>query len=415
VGGKNASGGASGGGGAGGNVSAGGKGGGSGGSNVDAGCSLATDASPDHSTTTCGSTFNFEGSGNPEGATLLSGSQGFTAIARGTTPHTYCGTGSLAIAANFSGTTGALTKGEVDIPVGSGGAADLSGRTLTIHVAATPANCGEDLRFKVVLQTTTGSSVAISINSLASNFSTASVSLASLSGSNAVISLALEAFSTTNYSGTIYVDEIDVGAIGTGGGGNGGLTGTGGLTGNGGGTGGAAGSGGNGGGGSGGTSEPPAVLTVQTKTSANSQFISFGVRLTNNGTAAVTLSQVTLKYWYTWDVSANDTTPPTEEASCSYSIGIGGGSCTNVTESFASVTPPLSDADHVFILGFTSGAGTLAPGAAAEIGPSINKSDFSAFDQTNDYSYSSSTTFTTTTTVTVYLGGALVYGTEPAL
>jgi hypothetical protein len=188
-----------------------GKGGGSGGSNVDASCSLVTDALFDHSTTTCGAMFNFEGTGNLEGATLLAGSQAFTTVSQGTTPHTYCGAGSLAIAAAFSGTSGATTKGEVDIPLGvDGGAANLTGKTLTVHVSASPVVCGEDLRFKVILDTTTGSPVALSINTVTSNFTTVSASLATVAGAGATNKLAIEAFSTSGYTGTIYVDEIDL-------------------------------------------------------------------------------------------------------------------------------------------------------------------------------------------------------------
>ncbi|HSY41176.1 MAG TPA: hypothetical protein VLA79_16670, partial [Polyangia bacterium] len=186
-----------------------GKGGSSGGSTVDASCSLVTDALFDHSTTVCNAMFNFEGS--TEGATLLAGPQAFTGVAQGTTPHTYCGAGSLAIAASFSGTSGNTTKGEVDIPLGvDGGTANLSGKTLTVHVSASPVVCGEDLRFKVILDTATGSPVALSINAVTSNFTTVSASLATVAGASAVNKLAIEAFSTSGYSGTIYVDEIDL-------------------------------------------------------------------------------------------------------------------------------------------------------------------------------------------------------------
>jgi len=183
--------------------------GGKGGSNVDASCGLVTDALFDHSTTVCNTTFNFEGT--TEGATLVAGSQAFTGVSQGTTPHTYCGTGSLAIAATFGGTSGATTKGEVDIPLGvDGGSVDLSGKTLTVHVSASPVTCGEDLRFKIILDTASGAPTALSINALTSNFTTASGSLATVSGANATNRLAIEAFSASGYTGTIYVDEIDL-------------------------------------------------------------------------------------------------------------------------------------------------------------------------------------------------------------
>jgi hypothetical protein len=195
--------------GAGGMAGAGGKGGGSAGSNMDAGCSVVTDASVDHSTTSCGAMFNFESS--IQGATLLAGSQAFTGVTKATTPHTYCGAGALAIAATFSGTTGATTKGEVDIPLGvDGGTANLSGKTLTVHVSASPAACGEDLRFKVLLDTTTGSPTALSLNAITANYATVSMSLATVAGAAATNALAIQAFSVSGYTGTIYVDEIDI-------------------------------------------------------------------------------------------------------------------------------------------------------------------------------------------------------------
>jgi len=195
--------------GAGGMAGAGGKGGVGGGANMDAGCSLTTDALVDHSTTSCGAMFNFES--GTEGATLLAGNQAFTGVTHATTPHTYCGIGALAIAASFSGTTGPTTKGEVDIPLGvDGGTANLSAKTLTVRVSASPAACGEDLRFKVLLDTTTRSPTALSLNAITANYTTISMSLATVAGAAATNALAIQAFSVSGYVGTIYVDEIDI-------------------------------------------------------------------------------------------------------------------------------------------------------------------------------------------------------------
>jgi hypothetical protein len=195
--------------GAGGTAGATGKGGGSGGSKVDAACSITTDALFDHSTTTCDAMFSFEN--GIEGATLLPGSQAFTSVTEGTTPHTYCGTGALAIAATFSGMTGPTTKGEVDIPLGvDGGTANLTAKTLTVHVSASPANCGESLRFTVLLDTTTGSPTALSLNAITGNYTTLSASLATIPGVGATNGLAIQAYSTSGYTGTIFVDEIDI-------------------------------------------------------------------------------------------------------------------------------------------------------------------------------------------------------------
>jgi hypothetical protein len=197
--------------GAGGTAGAGGKGGGSGGSNVDASCSVVTDALFDHSTTTCPAMFNFEA--GTEGATLLAGQQAFTSIAHATIPHTYCGTGALAIAATFTGSIGNLTKGEVDIPLGGvdgGGTADLSGKTLTVRVSASPAACGEDLRFKVLLDTTKANPTAITLNAITANYTSLSATITTDAGTSMTNALAIQAYSTSGYTGTIYVDEIDI-------------------------------------------------------------------------------------------------------------------------------------------------------------------------------------------------------------
>ena len=196
--------------GAGGMAGAGGKGGGSGGSNMDASCSVVTDALFDHSTTSCGATFNFEGSANTEGAKIVPGGA-FTGISQATPPHTYCGTGALAIAATFTGTVGAFTKGEVDIPLGvDGGTADLSGKTLTVHASANPASCGEDLRLSIILNTSIGSATVSMPMALTSNFETISKPLAAVAGSNTATALAIVVQSVSSYTGTIYVDEIDL-------------------------------------------------------------------------------------------------------------------------------------------------------------------------------------------------------------
>jgi hypothetical protein len=157
-------------------------------------------------------------------------------------------------------------------------------------------------------------------------------------------------------------------------------------------------------------------LTVKTHTlnTSNLSFVYFDIQLINNGTTAIPLSQLTVKYWYTYD-----TTPiVSQNPACTYGLGVACGNTTISTGTdFVAVSPAKTNADYYFTFGFTTAAGNLAPGATAELGPGFNKNDFSPFTQTNDYSYNSSTSFTVTTKVTVYIttsaGTALVYGTEP--
>jgi|HubBroStandDraft_6_1064221.scaffolds.fasta_scaffold87535_3 hypothetical protein len=199
-----------GGGGHGGAAGSGGKGGSAGISGQDAGCGFLADAQVEHSTTSCTAMFNFET--GIQGATIPVGTQAaFTSVTT-SGAQTYCGTGALALAASFSGTTGNTTKGEVDLPLGvDGGTADLVGKTVTIHVSANPA-CTADLKFNAILNTTTGESVILRVGPLTANWTTASIKLpaATDGGDTSATTLALEVSEFTGYKGTIYIDEVDI-------------------------------------------------------------------------------------------------------------------------------------------------------------------------------------------------------------
>jgi hypothetical protein len=66
-------------------------------------------------------------------------------------------------------------------------------------------------------------------------------------------------------------------------------------------------------------------------------------------------------------------------------------------------------------VGFKTGLPALAAGAATgEIQDRFNRADWTSYTQTNDYSFNAAaTSYAASTLVTVYVGGQLVWGTEP--
>ena len=154
--------------------------------------------------------------------------------------------------------------------------------------------------------------------------------------------------------------------------------------------------------GGGGSGSAVSVQYKNNDSSATDNQFKPGLRLVNNGSSAVDLSTVTVRYYFTKDSSS-----ASPSYNCDYAV-IG---CGNVHATFGSVSPATATADTYLQLSFT---GSLAAGASTgDIQNRINKSDWSNFDETNDYSYGTNTSYADTSTVTVYVNGTLVSGVEP--
>ena len=120
------------------------------------------------------------------------------------------------------------------------------------------------------------------------------------------------------------------------------------------------------------------------------------INIINTGTASVLLSEVTLRYYYTKEGSAS------EEFNVDYAVM---GSEHITGNIFAGYLD----------MGFIGSAGSLSPGASTgEIQLRINKTDWSNYDQADDYSFDpSKTALEEWYRVTLFRGGSMIWGTDP--
>jgi endoglucanase len=129
--------------------------------------------------------------------------------------------------------------------------------------------------------------------------------------------------------------------------------------------------------------------------------------LTNVSQSSVDLSDVTIRYWYTID------THQPQAYTCDYASE----GQSNVIGKFVSLPSPRTSADTYLEISFLPNAGSLAPSKdTGEIKSRFNKTDWSNYDVSNDYSYpGSADSYASSTRITVYYKGKLVWGAEPSL
>jgi lysophospholipase L1-like esterase len=139
-------------------------------------------------------------------------------------------------------------------------------------------------------------------------------------------------------------------------------------------------------------------------TAATTNQIYLNIKLLNTGSSAISLSNVTIRYYYTIDGAQ------TQNFYCDWSpVG-----SSNVNGTFVTMNPAKTGADTYVEVGFGSGAGSLAAGGNTTVQARIAKSNWTNYTQTNDYSFNSSaTTFVDWSKTAGFVSGFLQWGTEP--
>ncbi len=128
------------------------------------------------------------------------------------------------------------------------------------------------------------------------------------------------------------------------------------------------------------------------------------LKLVNTGTTPIELTKVKIRYYYTIDNEKE------QSFTCDWST-VGAG---NIIGTFVKMSTAKTGADYYLEISFGSGAGSLAAGQSAEIQIRINKTDWSNYTQTEDYSFNgASTTYVDWSKITAYQSGNLTWGIEP--
>lgn len=134
-----------------------------------------------------------------------------------------------------------------------------------------------------------------------------------------------------------------------------------------------------------------------------SSSINSNIKLVNRGDTAVNLADVNLRYYYTIDGEKE------QNFWCDWSNA----GSVNVIGKFVKLTQPVYNADNYVVISFTGNAGMLMPEETVEIRFRISKSDWSSYNQSNDFSFNPLQSYTTHDKVSAYISGSLVWGIEP--
>jgi subtilisin family serine protease len=134
------------------------------------------------------------------------------------------------------------------------------------------------------------------------------------------------------------------------------------------------------------------------------------IKVVNNTPETIPLRELTIRYWYTADSNQS------QNLSCDYTSLPNG--CGNITSLFTRLVDgspnKTSTSDTYLEIGFRNNPASLAPAGWFDMAIRVNKSDWSNYNETNDYSYDPNRSAPTQwNRITIYRNGVLVWGIEP--
>lgn len=147
-------------------------------------------------------------------------------------------------------------------------------------------------------------------------------------------------------------------------------------------------------------------LALDKNTAVESNTIGSSLKLTGDGAESYDLSKLKIRYYYTADGDIAQSVA-VDNAGINYTQAPWyEGVTNNIQAEIVKMETPAATADTYLELGFTSDA-VLNNTATMTIDTRINKSDWSNYDQSNDYSYANADN------ICIYYNDQLISGVEP--
>jgi hypothetical protein len=135
-------------------------------------------------------------------------------------------------------------------------------------------------------------------------------------------------------------------------------------------------------------------------------------KLTNSSSETLDLSNITIRYYFKAEGN-----PPQQNYNCDHAGINAGNTYRAITSSVSGIVtrmiPSAPHADYYLEVQISNAAGSLPPDGTVEIQGRVWQSDWSNYNQNNDYSFTSSSNYIIWDKVTVYQNGALIWGVEP--